>query len=242
MIEKLFDDGPLHFSLLDPDEQDPVDAGEMASSAEAGGTDAIMVGGSVGSVGGLVEETVASVKEETSLPVVLFPPDHGSIAPNADAVFFMSMLNSRNPMYITGFQMMGAPIVRRAGIETLPMAYLPVEPAGESAVGYVSDARPIPRGKPGIALAYSLAAQYLGMRYVYLEGGSGVEEPVPVEMVRAVSEGCDAVLVVGGGINSPERAAERVEAGADVIVTGTVVEGSSDVESTISSLVEAVKG
>lgn len=241
MIKELFAGSPLHFTLLDPDEQSPDEAGEMASAAERGGTDAIMIGGSIGSVGDIVERTVDAVKDAAELPVILFPQDHGSIAPNADAIFFMSMLNSRNPMYISGFQMMGAPMVAKHGLETLPMAYLPVEPAGSSAVGYVSDARPIPQKKPGIAVAYALAAKFMGMRYVYLEGGSGAEKPVPVDMVAGVRQKADVTLIVGGGIRTPEAAAERAAAGADVIVTGTAVEGTEDVETTISGFVDAIR-
>jgi len=241
MTEELFTDSPVHLVLIDPDEQSAGEAGEMARSAERGGTDAVMIGGSIGSVGNLVQDTVSEVKEATDLPVVLFPADHGSIAPNADAVFFMSMLNSRNPMYITGFQMMGAPIVKQHGIKTLSMAYLPVEPAGKSAVGYVSDARPIPRKKTDVAVAYSLAAQYMGMEYIYLEGGSGVDEPVPLEMVGAVKEMTDLTVIVGGGINTPVRAGKRVAAGADVIVTGTAVEGTEDIEITIGGFVKAIE-
>lgn len=240
MIEGLFEEGPLHFTLIDPDEQGPGEAGEIAAAAQRGGSSAVMVGGSVGSGPGLVRETVGEIKDNAELPVLLFPPDHGSVVPNADAVLFMSMLNSRNPMYIAGFQMMGAPMVKRFGLEALPMAYLPVEPAGSSSVGYVSDCRPIPRAKADIAVAYSLAAQFMGMEYVYLEGGSGVDDPVPLEMVRAVVEETDLTLLVGGGISSPRRATERVSAGADVVVTGTAVEDAGEVESTIAEFVQAL--
>jgi phosphoglycerol geranylgeranyltransferase len=232
-------EGAAHLSLIDPAKQVPEVAGRMASSAAEGGSDGIMVGGSTGVSGKLLDETVLAIKESVDLPVILFPSSELSISGHADAIFFMSMLNSSDPYYITGAQRLGAPRVRELGLEAIPMAYLVVEPGG--AAGRVGKANLIPRDKPELAASYALAAQYLGMRFVYLEAGSGAEEPVPVEMVRTVRRAVDATLLVGGGIRTPKVAAERVEAGADIVVTGTVVERSGDKAGRIRRIVEAIK-
>ncbi|WGI17851.1 geranylgeranylglyceryl/heptaprenylglyceryl phosphate synthase [Methanonatronarchaeum sp. AMET-Sl] len=230
----------IHLTLIDPDEQDPVEAGEIVSEASAGGTDGIMVGGSTVSGQAVVDQTVKHIKKNVDLPVILFPQDTSGLTGRADAVFFMSLLNSRNPMYITGMQMRGAPIVKKLGLKPLSMAYIVVEPGGT--VGYISDARPVPREKPEIAVSYSLAGEYMGMDYTYLEAGSGASEHIPPEMVGAVSQKTNSKVIVGGGIRSPKHAKSVVEAGADIVVTGTLVEEIDDVKGAVSNLTNVIHG
>ncbi len=231
--------GAGHLTLIDPDSQSPIEAGEMALAAAAGGTDAIMVGGSVGAAGVLLHKTVERIKEQTDLPVILFPSSVAGLCENADAVFFMSLLNSRSPSYIIENQALGAPLVLRYGLEPLPMAYIIIEPGGT--VGYVGDARLIPRRKPELAAAYALAAKFMGMRLVYLEAGSGADSPVPAAMVSLVKRLLgDVLLIVGGGIRSGAVAAELAAAGADLIVTGTAVERSQDVTSFVSEIASSI--
>ncbi|MBU4339379.1 MAG: geranylgeranylglyceryl/heptaprenylglyceryl phosphate synthase [Euryarchaeota archaeon] len=238
IVEK---DGAVHLTLLDPDSQQPEVAGNMAREAELGGTDAIMVGGSTGATGLVVDETIKSIKAACSLPVILFPANPGGVSGSADAIFFMSLLNSRDVNYITTHQAIGAPLVYKQGIEPISMAYIIIEPGGMA--GWVGDARLIPRNKPKLAVAYALAAKYLGMHYIYLEAGSGADKPVPVEMVTAVKKavGEATKVIVGGGIRDGATARERVKAGADMIVTGTIVEQVGDVKGKIEELVRAIK-
>lgn len=232
--------GAGHLTLIDPDSQSPEEAARMARAATEGGTDAIMVGGSVGAAGVLLHETVKKIKEQTDLPVILFPSSVAGLCENADAVFFMSLLNSRSPAYIVENQALGAPLILRYGLEPLPMAYIIIEPGGT--VGYVGDARLIPRRKPELAAAYALAAKYMGMRLVYLEAGSGADSPVPTKMVALVKKLIgDVLLIVGGGIRSGAAAAELVAAGADLIVTGTAVERSQDVASFVSEMTTCIR-
>jgi phosphoglycerol geranylgeranyltransferase len=234
--------GAAHLTLIDPDSQSPEDAGRMAKAAAKGGTDAIMVGGSVGAAGRALEDTVAAIKKEAGLPVILFPSGVSGLCSNADAVFFMSLLNSRSASYLIENQALGAPLVYRYNLEPIPMAYVIVEPGG--AVGWVGDAKLIPRNKPELAAAYALAGKYFGMRMVYLEAGSGANEPVPKKMVAATKRflADDVLLILGGGIRSGEAARGLVEAGADIIVTGTGVERSEDVEAFVREMTAAIKG
>ena len=232
--------GAGHLTLIDPDSQSPGEAAVMAQAAARGGTDGIMVGGSVGAAGVLLHETVREIKEKTDLPVILFPSSVAGLCENADAVFFMSLLNSRSPAYIVENQALGAPLVLRYGLEPIPMAYIIIEPGGT--VGFVGDARLIPRRKPELAAAYALAAKFMGMRMVYLEAGSGADSPVPAGMVALVKKLLgDVLLIVGGGIRCGAAAAELVAAGADLIVTGTAVEKSQDVTSFVSELTNSIR-
>ncbi|MCD6140392.1 MAG: geranylgeranylglyceryl/heptaprenylglyceryl phosphate synthase [Thermococcus sp.] len=230
----------LHFVLLDPEDVSPGLASKLAKISEEVGVDAIMVGGSTGAEGEVLDGVVKAIKENSSLPVILFPGSHGGLSKHADAVFFMSLLNSRNPFFITGAQALGAFKVKHYGIEPIPMAYLVVEP-GETA-GWVSDANLIPRHKPKIAAAYALAGQYMGMRLVYLEAGSGAPGHVPNEMIKVVKSAIDVPLIVGGGIRTYEDAKEVVQSGADIIVTGTAIEKAGSLEESKKRLESIIKG
>jgi phosphoglycerol geranylgeranyltransferase len=233
--------GAAHLTLIDPDSQSPQASGNIAAQAAKGGTDAIMIGGSTGAFGGLLDKTLQAIKEQTDLPTILFPASAGGVSAYADAVFFMSLLNSRDVNYITTNQAIGAPLVKKTGIEPISMAYILIEPGGT--VGWVGDARLIPRKKPELAVAYSLAGKYMGMHYIYLEAGSGADNPVPTAMVGAVKHavGEETKVIVGGGIRDGETAGKLVTAGADMIVTGTIVEQVNDVGSKIMELVSAIK-
>lgn len=231
--------GTLHMGLIDPDEQEPVKAAEIATTLESVGSDAIMVGGSTGIKKGELDETVKQIKKSSDLPVILFPCGASTISIHADAIYFMSMLNSRNLKKVVGEQVIGAPIIKKMGIEPLPMGYLIVEPG--MTVGKVGKADLLPRHDPSISVSYSLAAQYLGMKLVYLEAGSGAPEPVPKNIIQTVKENIDVPLIVGGGIRTAEKAADIAEAGADIIVTGTVIEESEKLENRLKGIISAMR-
>jgi phosphoglycerol geranylgeranyltransferase len=230
---------PLHFALIDPDDAQSDTIPEIASHIEKAGSDAIMVGGSTSAIGTQNDIIIQAIKKGTSLPIIIFPGGSSAVSPYADAIFFMSILNSRNPYFITKAQALGAKAVKMYQLEAIPMGYIIVEP-GET-VGWIGEADCIPRRKPQIAVAYALAAQYLGMNLVYLEAGSGADSPVPADMVNLVHHMVDIPVVVGGGIRSPEQVTPLVKAGADIIVTGTIIEKSGDISKTLSSIVKAVK-
>ncbi|SDF71053.1 phosphoglycerol geranylgeranyltransferase [Methanolobus vulcani] len=233
-------EGTVHLTLIDPASQTPDQAAEIAHAAVLGGTDAIMVGGSTGAGGVLLDQTLLKIKERTDKPTILFPGNASGVSKHADAIFFMSLLNSRDINYITTNQAMGAPVVYKSGIEPISMAYIIVEPGGT--VGWVGDAKLIPKHKPELAVAYALAGKYLGMHYTYLEAGSGADLPVTPEMIGAVKHVLgDNKLIVGGGIRDGETAKMCALAGADMIVTGTILEESSNVTAKIEELVSAIK-
>jgi len=227
----------MHMTLLDPAKQPTAVAGDIASVAEAAGSDAIMVGGSTGVTQENLDATVDSIKAKSKLPVIFFPSGANAIAKRCDAIYFMSMLNSRNPRLITGEQARGAPVIKRLGLETISMGYIVVEPGMK--VGEVGDADVVRRDDNGRAVGYALAAEYLGMALVYLEAGSGAPSPVPSDMIRAVRRELSVPLVVGGGITTPERAGEVALSGADIVVTGTLVE-NGDFEEPLRAVVNAV--
>lgn len=214
--------GSIHIALLDPDKTVGDEASEIAQTCEKAGTSLLMIGGSLGITQDQLDRFVKTLKEASKLPIILFPSNISGLTPYADAVWFMSLLNSENNYYITGAQALGAPLVRRYKLETIPLSYIIVGAGG--AAGYIGQARPIPYDRPEIIAAYSLAGEYLGMRFVYLEAGSGAEEPVPENVIRIVQNTTNSRLIVGGGIRSGEVARKACRAGADIVVTGTTLE------------------
>ncbi|KUO84919.1 MAG: geranylgeranylglyceryl/heptaprenylglyceryl phosphate synthase [Caldivirga sp.] len=236
---KLLEMGALHFSLLDPDKVTLEKFVELAKGAEKAGSDAIMIGGSYGVNENTLDDYIEAVKREVKLPIILFPGSVAGLSRKADAVLFLSVLNSTDPYYIIGAQVQAAVLIakRYRNLETIPMAYIIVGEGG--AAGFASYAKPIPYHMEDVIVAYVLAAHYLGFPLIYIEAGSGAREPVPPSVVakakRAVG---NRVLIVGGGIRSPEAAYSIALAGADVIVTGTVIEESPAV--VLKDIVDAV--
>ncbi len=224
LISKLRSEGALHFTLIDPDpiKVTPEEASEVAEFAERCGTSAIMVGGSIGVSEEYLDQVVRSIKSRVKIPVILFPGNISGISKYADAIWFMSLLNSASTYYLIEAQVLGAVLIKRYSLEAIPLGYIIVEP-GEAA-GYIGHARPIPIKHPELAAAYGLAAQYLGMKFIYLERGSGADSPLPPEFVAQVAAVVDIPIIVGGGVRTRAAACALIEAGASAIVTGTVVE------------------
>ncbi len=209
----------LFFLLIDPDETDADAVHELVTAATENGVDGFLVGGSL-VTREKVARSVRLVKAATDRPVVLFPGAAQHVVPEADAILFLSLLSGRNPDYLVGQHIQAAPVIRDYNLEAIPTAYLLVESGGMTSVEFISATRPLPRSNLDIAVAHALAAQYLGMKLVYLEAGSGARMPVPDEMVEAVSRQCPLPLIVGGGLITAEMAAEKAMAGATVIVAG----------------------
>ena len=223
--------GPVHLTLIDPDRQDPKEAGLIAKAAADAGSHAIMVGGSTPEKARIVDRAVKLIKKQSGLPVILFPGGATQVSAHADAIWFMMLLNSRDRRFLIGEQVAGAPIIDKMGMEPIPMGYIVVEPGGT--VGKVGQADLVKRDDVDSAIRYALAAQFLGMRFVYLEAGSGADLPVPPAMIRAVKRAVTIPVIVGGGLRTAENAQDAIEAGADIIVTGTLVEGTIDVRKTL---------
>ncbi|MBQ8179314.1 MAG: geranylgeranylglyceryl/heptaprenylglyceryl phosphate synthase [Candidatus Methanomethylophilaceae archaeon] len=231
--------GTMHLALLDPDKQSGQVAGEMALRMKAAGTDAILIGGSTGVNPQNISETAIAIREMAGLPTIIFPGGPDSISPDVDALLFMSMMNSTDLVNVIGAQVYAAPIIKKLGIETIPMGYLIIEPGMK--VGEVGKAKLVKRDEIDKAVAYALACEMYGMSLFYLEAGSGADRPVPVEMISAVKRAISIPLIVGGGIRTPEAAEAARLAGADIIVTGTFIEQCSDDEK-LRAVVKASKG
>ncbi|MHA1278901.1 MAG: geranylgeranylglyceryl/heptaprenylglyceryl phosphate synthase [Candidatus Helarchaeota archaeon] len=233
----------LHMSLIDPDLtfQTIKEIQRIVEYAHDAGTDAFMVGGSTIADQLSIDKVVVAIKEKTDRPVIIFPGNVNAFSRNADATFFMSLINSDNLYWVIRSHVLGAPTLKLWNLEPISLAYIIVAPGATA--GFIGEAHMIPRNKPKIAAAYALAAQYIGFKMVYLEAGSGANETVPVEMVKIVANFIDIPLLVGGGINSKAQAIAFVEAGAKIIVQGTYLERvvPKDKGADLTEIIKAIK-
>lgn len=225
-VQQLLEDsmrtGAIHFTLIDPDKTRGMAAGTLARQAEEMGSSCVLLGGSTGITPAIMTEAARSVHSMSNLPVVIFPQGPESITGEADALLFMSLLNSRNVKHVIRLQAKASVYVRNLGIETIPTGYLIVAPGMK--VGEVGDADCIEREDNDGACGYALAAEMLGMRLIYAEAGSGAPAPVPGKMIASMKKALKIPLMVGGGIRTQADVRSVLDAGADAIVTGTVVE------------------
>jgi len=228
--------GAAYVVLIDPDRKNENSLESRVESANESGVDALFVGGSL-MMDRKCKERVKRIKDVSNIPVIFFPGGVGQLNAYYDAMLFMSVISGRNPHYLIGEQAIAAPIVKDIGMETIPTGYILMDGGAGSTVEFMSGTRPIPMNRSDIAVAHALAGQYLGMKLIYLEAGSGAKEPVGNNVVEAVTETLDIPVIVGGGIRNAETASEKVIAGASIIVTGTVIEENS---SLMSELADAI--
>jgi phosphoglycerol geranylgeranyltransferase len=218
----------LLFVLIDSEESKLESSQKLAQDVEKIGASAILVGGSSATDQIEMAKVVKGIKKGIKIPIILFPGNITGVVPDADAILFSSLMNSENPYFITQAQALGAPSVLKFGLEPLPTAYLVI--GDGTSAWFVGSARGIPFEKPKIAAAYALAAQFLGMRFVYLEAGSGAKSSVTPEMVKTVRKAFNGFLIVGGGIKDTKTASELVKAGANALVIGTFLEKGGSIK------------
>jgi phosphoglycerol geranylgeranyltransferase len=218
-----------YWVLLDPDDFSPLKGATIAKKAERAGVHALLIGGSLIHTHKF-DEFVAAVKKAVRIPVILFPGDATQLSRHADAVLFLSLISGRNPVNLISEHVKAAPLIKDFGIEPISTAYMLVESGAVTSVEFMSNTRPLPANKPRIAAAHALAAQYMGMKMVYLEAGSGAKHPVPDEMISYVKSLIDIPVIVGGGIRDAATARQKLASGADIIVTGNLLQTEAGIE------------
>jgi len=233
-------EGRLHFTLIDPDKTSPAEAERIAVIAREAGSDFALVGGSLGVSPEATDAVIGAVKRQ-GMPVIIFPGALNNVSRKADAAFFLTIINSDDPYYHGIAQVQGAMIVLYHGLEPIPTCYVIVGHGGTA--GFMVRARPIPYEKPELVAAHALACSMMGSRIVYLEAGSGAPKPVPPEAVEVSKKliamaGLESLVIVGGGVRSEEQARALARAGADGLVTGTIVEESPEL---LARIVRAFK-
>ncbi|MCF0072157.1 geranylgeranylglyceryl/heptaprenylglyceryl phosphate synthase [Dyadobacter sp. CY261] len=224
--------------LLDPDKINLSTFPKFLEYAAGHGVDFFFVGGSL-ITNYAIDKLIAAIHEYTAIPAILFPGSSLHIEPGADAILLLSLISGRNPELLIGQHVIAAPLLKRSGLEVLPTGYMLIESGKLTTVSYISNTTPLPRDKPGIAACTALAGEYLGLKNIFLDAGSGAQFPVPAETIAAVRATVDTPIIVGGGIDSYEKADSALNAGADVIVVGNGIEANQELLPEIAACVRA---
>lgn len=223
--------------LIDPDKINSTSQLEpLLRLAAEDCVDYIFVGGSLVTTNNIAE-VIRTIKENVSMPVVLFPGSALQIESTADAILFLSLISGRNPDLLIGQHVVAAPILKNNKLEVLPTGYMLINSGKTTSVAYISNTTPIPDDKYALAACTAMAGEMLGLKLIYLDAGSGAEREVNQKMINAVKKSVDVPLIVGGGINTPQKAFNALQAGADLIVIGNALEKSPDLLTEISDKV-----
>lgn len=209
--------------LLDPDNGSEAVVQRLVYLAVKAKVDYFFVGGSL-VTNATIGNWIQHIKTLCNIPVIIFPGSVFQVSPQADALFFLSLVSGRNPELLIGQHVIAAPLIRQMNIEVMPTAYMLIDGGVPTTVSYISNSTPIPADKPQIAVCTAMAADMLGMRIIYMDSGSGAQKPVSDAMITAVSQNINLPLIVGGGIRTPKQAALSCQAGADVVVVGNALE------------------
>jgi len=226
-----------HLTLIDPEKNYAENIEEVLNRIDRAGTDGILVGGSTGTNQTNVDITVRKIKEHTKKPVILFPSHPGAVSLNADAILYLSLLNSESLDYVIGYQVLSSRLLKQTRMEVISVAYLVFEPG--MTVGKVGKAKLIGRSDWETALSYANAAELIGFQAIYMEAGSGATQSIDPDVVRKVTGDVTVPVIVGGGIRDADTAKRMMDAGAASIVTGTI--GEQD-PAKLVEIVKTIKG
>lgn len=239
ILEKKAKGKKLFAILIDPDKQKNSVLSLIVQKANEANVDYFFVGGSLLTNDNL-DECIKTIKNNSNIPVILFPGNAMQINKNADGILFLSLISGRNPELLIGKQVISAPILKQTGLEVISTGYMLIDSGKPTTASYMSNTLPIPRNKNGIATSTAIAGEYLGMKLIYMDGGSGAEKPIEIDMIKQVSNQINIPLIIGGGICNAQKAIDNCNAGADLIVVGNAIEKNTDLILEISKAVHSV--
>src|SRR5216110_345689 len=225
--------------LIDPDKVDHAVLNELMDLSAAANVDYFLVGGSL-VISNHLDDVVKHIKENCSIPVILFPGSPTQLSKYADALLYLSLISGRNPELLIGQHVVSAPSVKQSGLEILSTGYMVIDGGAPTTVSYISNASPIPHDKNEIAMCTAMAGEMLGMKLIYMDAGSGAKRPITETMIEIVADHIEAPLIIGGGIVHPEKAYLNCKAGADVIVVGNAIEKDASLIKEMSDAVHSV--
>jgi putative glycerol-1-phosphate prenyltransferase len=210
--------------LIDPDSlHSEADLLNLIALCNKASVDLILVGGSL-ITNGFWDKCIEILKANTKIPVVLFPGNIMQTHKEADAILFLSMISGRNPDLLIGKHVLAAPLLKKSGIEVIPTGYMIVDGGNITSVMYMSNTTPLPSDKNNIASCTALAGEMLGLKVIYMDAGSGAQNPISTSMIAEVKSQITGPLFIGGGIRTPEQAMATCKAGADIVVVGNAIE------------------
>ena len=217
------------FALIDPDIKNDRTLIETVDKINRSGFDAILVGGSLIQDNNF-DNRIKYIKDNTKMPVIIFPGSSKQLSGNADAILYLSLLSGRNPQYLIGEHVESAPVIQSLGLEPIPTGYILLDGGNRTSVEIISNTSPLPMNKVDIVLAHALAGQYLGNKFIFLECGSGASNIASTEIVETLSRRLEIPIIVGGGITTAKSAKLLSDAGARFIVVGSHIENGASIE------------
>jgi len=225
--------------LIDPDKQTNEELLETVDIANNSDVDYFFVGGSL-LINNSLEQSILTIKSNSSIPVVLFPGNAMQVSENADAILFLSLISGRNPEMLIGQQVITAPLLKQTNLEVLSTGYMLIDSGKPTTVSYMSNTTPIPYEKNYVAACTAMAGEMLGLKLIFMDGGSGAKTPISSQMIKSVSDNVDVPLIIGGGICSAAKALENCQAGADIIVVGNAIEKENGLIKEISEAIHSI--
>ena len=211
--------------LIDPDKIAWENLNHLIAKINQSPATHIFIGGSHVETNRL-DELIVILKQNCSIPIVLFPGNPSQISNQADGILFLSLISGRNPDYLIEHQVNAAPILKNSNLEIIPTGYILIESGGQTAVEKVSKTKPLERNNIELVINTAIAGEMLGNKLIYLEAGSGANKTVPLEMIKKVSDNISIPLIVGGGITDLQSIEKAYDSGADLVVIGTAFENN----------------
>lgn len=222
--------------LIDPDKQNKEELKQIVEKAKSAKADLLFVGGSLLTNDSL-NSCLETLKSNCDIPVVLFPGNAMQVNDKADAILFLSLISGRNAEMLIGKQVITAPILKQSSLEVIPTGYILIDSGKPTTVSYMSNTTPIPHEKNAVAACTAMAGEMLGLKCIFMDGGSGALTPISEKMIASVRKSIDAPLIIGGGISSGKKAAANCQSGADVIVVGNAIEKDESLIEEISNAI-----
>ena len=225
--------------LIDPDKQTEESLLQIIKKSKSANVDLFLIGGSLLTNNSL-DFCISIIKQNCKIPVVLFPGNAIQVNNKADGILFLSLISGRNPEMLIGNHVITAPILKKSDVEVLSTGYILIDSGNSTTVSYMSNTTPIPHDKDDIAVCTAIAGEMLGLKMIYMDGGSGAINSVSNKMITVVANNIDVPLIIGGGINSAKQAKEKCKAGADIIVVGNAIEKNNKLIQEISDAIHSV--
>jgi len=225
--------------LIDPDKQGEQELISICHKTAAAKADFFFVGGSLLTNDSL-DNCISTLKENSDIPIILFPGNAMQVNNKADGILFLSLISGRNAEMLIGKQVITAPILKQSSLEVLPTGYMLIDSGRATTASYMSNTTPIPNDKNSVAACTAMAGEMLGLKLIFMDGGSGAENPITEKMITTVRKSVDIPLIIGGGIRNGEKAISNCKAGADIIVVGNAIEKENGLIEKISNAIHNI--